>query len=169
MNKNITLIGMPGAGKSTIGIILAKNISYGFLDTDVLIQINNQQSLQKIMDENGYKYLRQVEENEILKINIEKNIISTGGSAVYSDIAMNHLKSISYVIFLKVEIETIVKRIHNFDTRGIAKAKEQTFEDLFIERSKLYHKYADFIIESDNKSQDEAAEEIMLKLEELHL
>ncbi|MEZ4568683.1 MAG: shikimate kinase, partial [Desulfobacterales bacterium] len=83
--NNITLIGMPGAGKSTIGIILAKYMAFGFIDTDVLIQINYQKSLQQIMDDADYLYLRRIEETEILKINIDRHVIATGGSAVYSE------------------------------------------------------------------------------------
>ena len=95
MKSNLTLIGMPGSGKSTIGIILAKNLGLGFIDTDVLIQINRQKSLQQILDENNHLYLRSVEEEEILKINVENHVIATGGSAVYSEKAMSHLLGIS--------------------------------------------------------------------------
>lgn len=99
MKTNLTLIGMPGAGKSTTGIILAKNLGLGFFDTDILIQINQQKRLQDILDSKGYLDLRKIEEQEILKINIENNVISTGGSAVYSQQAMTHLQSISKVIY----------------------------------------------------------------------
>ena len=102
MKSNITLIGMPGAGKSTVGIILAKIMSFGFIDTDVLIQINRQKSLQEIIDESDYLNLRKIEEEEILKINIRNHVIATGGSAVYSEKAMSHLQSISNIVFLEV-------------------------------------------------------------------
>lgn len=158
MKKNITLIGMPGAGKSTTGIILAKNLSMGFIDTDVLIQINRGRSLQKIMDETGYLNLRKIEEEEILKINIEGTVIATGGSAVYSHSAMVHLKSLSTVVFLHAGLEDLKRRITNFETRGIAKGKDQTFQELFNEREILYRRYADIIIDSAALSQDGAAE-----------
>lgn len=157
MKTNITLIGMPGAGKSTTGIILAKNLSLGFLDTDILIQINRQKPLQKIMDERGYLYLREIEEDEIMKINIDGCVISTGGSAAYSERAMNHLRSISTVIFLEVSFEELTRRIKNFDSRGIAKSADQTFEDLFNERQILYKKYAHITINAENGSQDDVA------------
>ncbi len=163
MKSNLTLIGMPGAGKSTVGIILAKNISYGFIDTDVLIQINQQKSLQEIINESGQLNLRKIEEEEILKINTEKYVIATGGSAVYSEKAMMHLQNISGIIFLEAEFEEIQKRVHNFDTRGIAKAKEQTFHDLFKERQILYKKYADLTIDCNAVNQEEIAELILLK------
>ncbi len=157
MKSNLTLIGMPGAGKSTIGIILAKFLSFGFIDTDILIQINRQKSLQQIIDESDHLNLRQIEEEEILKINVENNIIATGGSAVYSRKAMNHLKAISIIIFLKVGYEEITKRIHNFNTRGIAREKDQTFRDLYDERQVLYNRYGELTIDCAGLDQEEIA------------
>ncbi len=159
---------MPGAGKSTIGIILAKNLSFGFIDTDVLIQINQQQSLQQIMDESGYLHLRKIEESEILKINIDKHVIATGGSAVYSEKAMQHLQSISTVIFLKVEYEALKKRIHNFKTRGIAKSDTQSFRELYDERQALYNRYGRIIIDCRFLGQGEISEQIVLKFKDLN-
>ncbi|MDC7223636.1 MAG: shikimate kinase [Spirochaetales bacterium] len=165
MKTNISLIGMPGAGKSTIGIILAKNLGFGFLDSDILIQINQQKTLQEIIDEKGHLNLRSVEEGEILKINLERCIISTGGSAVYSEKAMEHLKGISHVVFLDVTLENLEKRIGNFSTRGIAKEENQTFSELFEERNRLYRKYADLTVDANQLGQDQLAGEIarMLK------
>jgi shikimate kinase len=163
MGTNYTLIGMPGAGKSTIGIILAKNLSCGFIDTDILIQINRGKSLQEIINESDFLNLRYVEEHEILKLNVKNHVIATGGSAVYSEKAMSHLKSISKIIFLDVEFEIIRERIRNFETRGIAKADSQTFKDLFDERQILYKKYADLTIECSRLNQEEIAEIISSK------
>ncbi len=160
MKFNITLIGMPGAGKSTIGIILAKYLTYGFIDTDVLIQINQQKSLQEIMDESDYLNLRRIEEQEILKINIQNHIISTGGSAVYSQKAMQHLAEISKIVFLQVDFQEIRRRIHNFETRGIAKGKDQTFQELFEERQILYKKYSALTIDCKALDQEQVAEVI---------
>ena len=106
---------MPGAGKSTIGIILAKFLSFGFIDTDVFIQINQQKSLQQIIDESDHLTLRKIEEKEILKLNIESHIIATGGSVAYSEKAMAHLLNISKVIFLKVDYELIRVKSDNPD------------------------------------------------------
>ena len=97
MKQNLTLIGMPGAGKSTIGIILAKVLACGIIDTDVLTQINRQRSLQQIIDESDYLNLRKIEQEEILKLNVVNHIIATGGSAVYSEKAMCHLQNISTI------------------------------------------------------------------------
>ena len=160
MKSNITLIGMPGAGKSTVGIILAKNLGLGFIDTDVLIQINRQKTLQQIMDESGHSRLRAIEEEEILKINLENHVIATGGSAAYSEKAMTHLLGISTVVFLEVRYEEITQRIHDFGTRGIAKSQEQTFKDLYEERQALYKKYAETTIDSNDLNQEELAVQI---------
>jgi len=168
MKSNLTLIGMPGAGKSTIGIILAKVLSIGFIDTDILIQINRQKSLQQILNESDHLNLRKIEEEEILKINVTDHVIATGGSAVYSEKAMNHLKAISSIIFLKVGYDKIIKRIHNITTRGIAKSKEQTFWDLYNERQILYTRYAELTIDCNELDQEEVALQISkISLKEL--
>lgn len=148
MRHNITLIGMPGSGKSTVGIILAKNLSYGFIDTDILIQINHQESLQSILNKRGYQRLREIEEKEILKLNIEKHIIATGGSAVYGPMAMNHLQKSSTIVYIETPIEELLRRVKNFESRGIAKREDQTFAELFEERQHLYTKYADITVTS---------------------
>lgn len=163
---NLTLIGMPGAGKSTVGIILAKVLSMGFIDTDILIQINHQKTLQQILDESDYLNLREIEAQEILKINLENHVIATGGSAVYSPDAMAHLKRISTVVFLKADPEVIRRRIHNFNSRGIAKASGQTFKALFEERRILYERYADRIIDCNRPDQEKVAEHIASSLHE---
>ena len=160
MKSNLTLIGMPGAGKSTIGIILAKNLGLGFLDTDVLIQINQQKTLQQIINESDYLNLRAIEEKEILKINIANYILATGGSVPYSQKAMMHLKELSTIIFLEASFEVIKQRIKNFETRGIAKDTDQTFEDLFNERQILYKRYADITIDCNELDQEELADQI---------
>ncbi len=160
MKTNLTLIGMPGAGKSTVGIILAKNMGLSFIDTDILIQINNQKTLQEILDAKGHMNLRAVEEREILKINIASHVISTGGSVVYSKAAMDHLRDISTVIHLDAGFATLEERINNFETRGIAKDRDQTFFDLYTERQILYRKYADLTVDTDGFAQDEVARQI---------
>lgn len=164
MKTNLTLIGMPGAGKSTVGIVLAKNLGLGFIDTDVLIQINRQQTLQQILDASDHLNLRRIEEEEILKLNISRHVIATGGSAAYSEKAMAHLHRISTIVFLRVSFEEIERRIHNFATRGIAKAKDQSFRELFDERQILYQKYAELIVSCDGYDQEEIARQIAQQL-----
>ncbi|MCD6526951.1 MAG: shikimate kinase [Desulfuromonas sp.] len=160
MKTNITLIGMPGAGKSTIGIILAKTMSLGFVDTDILIQINRQQPLQQILEQGGYLSLRRIEEEEILRLNVDHQVIATGGSAVYSERAMAHLRQISTIVFLDVSFDEICRRIHNFASRGIACADNQSFEELYEERRYLYRRYAELTVNGNHHSQDEIAETI---------
>lgn len=166
MQTNLTLIGMPGAGKSTIGIILAKNLGLGFIDTDVLIQINRQKTLQQILDESDHLNLRAIEAEEILKLNVSRHVIATGGSAAYSDAAMTHLQCNSTIVFLEVSFSEIERRIRNFATRGIAKAKDQTFRQLFDERQVLYKRYADLAVACDGLDLEEVAAEIVRRIGE---
>jgi shikimate kinase len=152
-----------------VGIILAKNLSFGFIDTDVLIQINQQKSLQQILDESDHLNLRAIEEKEIMKLNIRNHVIATGGSAAYSTNAMSHLLNVSKVIFLEVSFKEIKRRIHNFKTRGIAKSKDQTFRDLYDERQSLYKKYAEITINCDRLDQEEIAMSIYESIQDLDL
>ena len=155
--SNVTLIGMPGAGKSTIGVILAKTLGLGFIDTDALIQINRRKTLQEIIAASGHLQLRAIEETEILKVNVENHVIATGGSAAYSQRAMQHLQGGSTIVFLEADFAVIEKRIRNFETRGIAKEGDQTFRDLFEERQVLYRKWADITIDCNTLDQEDLA------------
>jgi shikimate kinase len=159
--SNIVLIGMPGSGKSTVGIILAKLTSCNFVDTDVLIQTSQRRTLQDIVDTEGYMVLREIEERILLKLDCFDHVIATGGSAVYSHAAMTHLKSNGVVVFLKVELPILESRIHDFATRGLVKRPEQSIEDLFEERFALYTKYADVTIECKDFTQEEVCEDII--------
>ena len=141
--SNIILIGMPGSGKSTVGVQLAKQLNLNFVDTDLLIQNQQGQQLQDIVDQKGYLELREIEKNILLGLNVQNTLISTGGSAVYSEDAMNHLKSSGITVFLDVELENLEHRVSDEGTRGIARAPEHSFKDVFNERTPLYKKYAD--------------------------
>ncbi len=152
---------MPGAGKSTVGVILAKLTSRDFVDTDVLIQTSQGRTLQAIVDTDGYEVLRKIEEDVLLGLSVHNCVISTGGSAVYSDSAMFHLKSDGIVIFLDVDIPTLESRIHDYSTRGLAKRPDQNFADLFNERFTLYTKYADITIKCAGLTHEKACSEIM--------
>ncbi len=152
IRSNIILIGMPGAGKSTIGVQLAKHNAMEFIDTDLLIQIHQQRSLQEIVDNEGYLALRDIEEQVLLSINASNTVIATGGSAVYSAKAMNHLKSIGTIVFLNVDKTHILERIDNEGSRGIARPKEQTLDAVFDERLPLYQRYADVIVDNNDKT-----------------
>ena len=155
--SNIVLVGMPGAGKSTVGVILAKVTGRDFADTDVLIQLAEGRTLQAILDAEGYLALRAAEERAILALDARRTVIATGGSAVYSGTAMRHLRETGVVVFLDVPITTIRDRIRDFATRGIAHRPDQSFEDLFEERAALYRRYADVALPCEGLTQDEVA------------
>jgi len=160
-HKSIVLIGMPGAGKSTIGILLAKELGLDFIDTDISIQVRWGETLQQITDESGYMVLRDYEEQVLLSENIDHKVVATGGSAVYSDAGMARLKASATVIFLDVSLPALQQRVTNFDTRGIARRPEQSFEDLFAERSLLYQRYADIRIDCSNLGVNEALHAVL--------
>lgn len=163
--KNLILIGMPGSGKSTVGVILAKALTRPYLDSDILIQLTENRSLQDIVDNDGYMVLRDIEEQVLLDIDCENHVIATGGSAAYSRQAMEHLKENGVVIFLNASLETLKSRIHNYETRGLAKRDDQSFTDLFEERYELYTRYADIVIDSNHRSQEEVCEDIHEQLQ----
>lgn len=154
--SNIILIGMPGAGKSTLGVVLAKNTSRDFVDTDLLIQREHKQSLQQIVEDQGYQKLREIEQEILLGLNVENTVVATGGSAVYSEAAMNHLARNGRIVFLDVDREVLEQRIGDYSDRGIAKSEKQSFADLYRERQPLYRKYADFSIKGSALTKDQA-------------
>ncbi len=162
--SNIILIGMPGAGKSTVGVILAKLTLRDFVDTDVLIQTSQARTLQDIVDTDGYKVLRKIEEDALLGLSVKNSVISTGGSAVYSERAMMHLKSDGVVVFLDVDLSTLESRVHDFSTRGLAKRGDQDLADLFKERFDLYTRYADITIRCAGLSQEKVCAGIIDRL-----
>ncbi|MGE0157118.1 MAG: shikimate kinase [Geobacter sp.] len=159
--SNIVLIGMPGAGKSTVGVLLAKQTALGFVDTDLLIQSAAGRSLQAIVDREGYLALRQLEEQVLLGLSVNKHVIATGGSAVYSERAMAHLKTNGLVIYLDVDLATLSARIDNLGTRGLAKRLDQTLADLLHERTALYQRYADLTIPCTDLSHEQVCERII--------
>ncbi|MDB3856511.1 shikimate kinase [Gammaproteobacteria bacterium] len=150
MNNSISLIGMAGAGKSSVGIELAKQLNLQFVDSDTLIEAQFNQTLQKILDDSGYLKLRDIEEETILSIELSNSVLATGGSAVYSPIAMKYLKQNSLVIYLEVPFDQILQRVPSFLHRGFAKEPNQSIEDAFQERQDLYMESAHHVILNTN-------------------
>ena len=164
-HSNLVLIGMPGSGKSTVGVILAKRTARDFVDTDLLIQSSQQKDLQDIVDSSGYTVLRKIEEELLLDLDLQNHVIATGGSAVYSAQAMAHLKADGILIFLDTDLATLVSRIDNFMTRGIAKKPDQSFAELFDERFVLYNRHADIVIKCESMTHEQICERIIKELE----
>ncbi len=161
MKTNIVLIGMPGCGKSTCGVLAAKALLKNFFDTDLLIQNNENSTLQNILDEKGIEYFKKAEEDAIVSLNIRGTVIATGGSVVYSEKAMEHLKEIGKVIYLHLSYETMEKRIDNITTRGVVLAKNTTLKDMYNERLSLYNKYADEVVYCDDLTVEQTVEQIV--------
>ena len=163
---NIVLIGMPGVGKSTIGVILAKVLGYRFVDADLLIQEQEGKLLREIIEEKGTEGFIQVENRVNASIKAQKSIIATGGSVVYGQEAMEHLKEIGTVVYLKVSYAVLEKRLADIKGRGVVLKEGQTLETLYEERSKLYEQYADIEISEEGLSVEQTVERLTEKLRE---
>lgn len=158
--KNVILIGMPGSGKSTIGVVLAKVLGYEFIDTDILIQKLEGKKLSKIIEEKGIEGFVSLENRVISEIKAKRHVIATGGSAVYGKEAMEHLKSIGKIVYLKIGYKELCKRLGDLKARGVVLKEGQTFSELYKERIPLYELYADFTIDEKNKYIREIVDEI---------
>ncbi|MCX8065399.1 MAG: shikimate kinase [Candidatus Hydrogenedentes bacterium] len=159
--ENIVLIGMPWSGKSTIGVLLAKALKRKFLDTDLLIQSNTGKSLQEIINTEGVENFRKIEEELILSLRLKNYVVSTGGSVIYSDKAMSHLRSIGWVVYLRCSYETILQRAQFVELRGLVKTKsDQTLLELYNERCPLYESYAEITITCDGLKHEEIVNKI---------
>lgn len=157
-NNNIVLIGMPGAGKSTVGVVLAKRLGMRFLDSDILIQEQAGKLLHEIIEERGLNGFLLLEEDVNAGIQTEGSVIATGGSVVYGRKAMTHLKSIGTVVYLKLSYETICDRLGDLNERGVALKEGQTLEDLYRERTPLYMQYADVVVDCEKRNIREIVE-----------
>jgi shikimate kinase len=152
--SNVVLIGMPGSGKSTVGVLLAKHLSLGFLDTDLLIQQALGKSLQAIVDDEGQGALLRAEEEAVMGVKAAGCVIATGGSVVYSPAGMAHLRSLGTLVYLATDLATLETRVGNYTMRGLAKRPDQTLADLFAERAALYDRYADVTVETTGLTHD---------------
>ena len=158
--NNIVLIGMPSCGKSTVGVLLAKKLGYRFLDSDILIQEKCVMLLHEIIETEGLNGFLKIEGEVNRSIETDRTVISTGGSVVYSDDAMKHLKSIGKVIYIKISYETLCMRLGDYVHRGVVMPKGYTLLDMYNERKKLYEKYADFILDEGDDSINKTLERI---------
>lgn len=161
--SNITLIGMPGSGKSTVGVVVAKMLCKTFIDGDLLIQNKEGKKLSKIIGEIGNEKFLKLENNVLASLNVHNSVIATGGSAIFGTEAMKHLKKTSTVVYLKVPYESLEKRLKSLKHRGVVFDEGQTLRDIYEIRTPLYEKYADIVIESDN---DNDVQDTALKIVE---
>lgn len=170
MNKknNIVLIGMPGVGKSTVGVILAKVLGFQFLDADLLIQQQEGKLLREIIEKVGADGFIQVENRVNASIQCEKSIIATGGSVVYGKEAMEHLKEIGTIVYLSVPFQILEKRLSDIKGRGVVLKDGQTLYDLYMERTPLYEKYADVQVSEEGLNVEETVELLVDKLQSLN-
>lgn len=164
-DENLVLIGMPGAGKSTVGVILAKRIGFNFIDTDLLIQSQQQSRLQEIIDREGLAQFRQIEEQVLLDLAETRTVVATGGSVVYSKSGIDALRRNSRLIYLQVSLDELQRRIADMGERGLVMAPEQSFSDLFSERAPLYQEYADLTVDCAGLN----AEQVAARIESLLL
>ena len=160
MKDNLILIGPPGVGKSTVGVLLAKALSMPFVDTDIIIQASEGRRLQDILDTDGIGAFRAIEERYIVGLKLEQHVIATGGSVVYSESAMAHLKSLGRIVFLALPCETLLKRIENLDTRGVVLPKSQSFCQMYDERYPLYIRWADYVVDCAGLSHEQVVQRV---------
>ena len=161
---NIILIGMPGSGKSSVGVVLAKALGFGFLDVDLLIQAREGALLQNILDTRGVEAFLDVESEAVRSVSCRGTVIAPGGSCVCREDAMEHLRSLGTVVYLRLSLGEVEGRIHNLATRGIALQPGQTIADVYRYRTPLYERYAHITVEADGQSLAETVEAVKLAL-----
>ena len=159
--KNVVLIGMPGCGKSTCGVLAAKALCKDFVDTDLVIQQKEKMPLQAIIEQKGNEYFAAAEESAICSLAVANAVVATGGSVVYSEGAMAHLKQNAVVIYLQISFATMLRRISDMSSRGILLRAGETLEAMFAERTPLYEKYADHVVVCDDKEIEKTVSEIV--------
>jgi len=162
--KNIILIGMPGSGKSTVGVLLAKTLGYGFVDTDLTIQQREGALLQEILDRRGLEAFLDAEASAICSVRCERSVIAPGGSAVCREDAIGHLRDLGRVLYLRVPLEELQRRLSDIKTRGIAMGPGQTLADIYEYRAPLYEKYAHTVVDVGGESLEETVAAVLRAL-----
>ena len=160
----IILIGMPGAGKSTVGVLLAKALGLDFIDTDLIIQRAEGRTLQKIIDTDGLSRFIETEERIVAALDAENSVIATGGSVIFGEKAMDNLRRLGKAVYLRASFETVASRISNISTRGVAMNPGQELRSVYDERYPLYEKYADITVDVDGGSVEESVREVISAL-----
>lgn len=166
MGKNIVLIGMPGVGKSTSGVILAKVMNYDFLDSDLVIQQQTKKLLKEIIREEGIDGFNVVENQINAGIDVENTVIATGGSVIFGAEAMAHFKETGIVVYLRISYDQLDKRLGDLDERGVVHKDGQTLRDIYDERTRLYEKYADITVDLDGKDVAGTVDAVVAQLEQ---
>lgn len=167
-HRNIVLIGMPGVGKSTVGVLLAKRLGFAFIDTDIYIQVREGRSLQAIIQAHGADEFCRLEEDHILSLAVSSHVIAPGGSVVYRPKAMAHLKANGVAIHLDIAVERLKRRLEDVDARGVVIAPGQTVAGLYLERLPLYLAYADATVLTDDRTPDQVVGAVLDSLERLN-
>jgi shikimate kinase len=165
MRDNIVLIGMPGVGKSTLGVVLAKELGYEFVDADLLIQKQEKQLLKDIIASKGVDGFLAIENQVNANIQTSKTVIATGGSVIYGKEAMEHLREIGTVVYLKLDYETLDSRLGSLKGRGVVLKDGQDLQALYNERIPLYEKYADVIVDEGGLDLEQTLDEVLKKLQ----
>ena len=166
MKSNITLIGMPASGKSTIGVLLAKRLGYSFVDVDIVIQEETGKLLKEIIEEQGTEGFLKVEEEINSQLDVARSVIAPGGSVIYGPAAMEHLKKISTVVYLKLDYSELEQRLGDLKDRGVALKNGMTLMDLYQERVPLYEKYADITVDEGHRGPGTVVDELRALMEQ---
>jgi shikimate kinase len=164
LKRNIVLIGMPGAGKSTVGVLLAKRLGFGFIDTDIYIQVREGRSLQELIQTHGADDFCRIEEGHILSLAVDSHVIAPGGSVVYRPDAMAYLKSRGIAVHLDIAVANLQRRLDNLDARGVVIGPGQTIESLYADRRPLYLRYADITVTTDGLTPDQVVGRVLKAL-----
>lgn len=165
MKTNITLIGMPASGKSTVGVLLAKRLGFSFVDVDIVIQEKTGRLLKEIIAQEGTEGFLRIEDRINQELDVRRSVIAPGGSVIYGEQAMAHLKEISTVVYLRLSYRSVRRRLGNLKDRGVALKDGMTLRDLYNERIPLYERYADITVDETGKTPGQTVDELRAIME----